>query len=211
MKYIQQDKLVEALKIYESFPEDYWNTYFQDNPFLLDIGNTHNHRNIDKVAYNKKEFLKQLIHYKQALRKTPNDPLLNYYIANGYYALTINGKFWYMVASGYSYYTQEENINKSDVDSKFFYFKRALPYYLNVIKYSKDSKLRVLALMIVYRSSPEFVKGISASDKTLLDEVNGNCDLYGQYVNHFENQYKPTIVIKQSSKVLKGFVNFDRI
>ena len=106
---------------------------------------------------------------------------------------------------------EEENINKSDVDSKFFYFKRALPYYLNVIKYSKDSKLRVLALMIVYRSSPEFVKGISASDKTLLDEVNGNCDLYGQYVNHFQNQYKPTIVIKQSSKVLKGFVNFDRI
>jgi hypothetical protein len=211
MKYVQKDELESALKIYNTFPAWYWDKYFFDNPFLLDIGHTNNYDKADKTAYTKKEFLEQFIAYKNQLKKEPTNDLLNYYLANAYFSLTVNGKNWYMTQLGYSNSEIEDKQSEVMNFSQDIYENKALPLYKNVLKNTKNNNLRAITLMVLAHQSENELKNLPNTDKEILKTVYGNCDLYEQYLSVFQTNYKPTISMPDRKKTLVGFMNFDVI
>jgi len=215
MKYINADELQNALAVYNTFPESYWETYYHDDPFTFSIFDGHNHTQTDKVSYTKKQFLEKLIEYKKQLKVKPNDPLLNYYVGNAYLSLTWFGKNWHM---SIIHWSSGDIKHRSKIDPAFdknyFMFARAIPYIEKAAINAKDKQLQILAkLNLAYCYSNNNKINIEDLLDPILSNYYGkvkqNCDLYIDYLNkfrHIDVNYE-----KMNQSPLSKFEYFDEI
>jgi hypothetical protein len=206
MKHMNADELEKALAVYTTFPNSYWEKSYFDDPFTFSIFDEHNHSRSDKIGYTKKQFLEKLIEYKKELALKPNDPLLNYYVGNAYLSLTWFGKNWYMADIGWNSggfeYREKSN---TQFDKNYYQFSRALPYIKKAAANSSDKKLQTLAkLNLAYCYSTLKNKRLEdfldVNTREYYSEVELNCDVYVQYLNHYrlvDKNYTPVVKLKR--------------
>ncbi len=141
-KYLREDKLEEALVVFEQIPEKYWKSgafeydfYLAANPFYADFYNGHKPTVGDTIQYTKPEFVSEMLAMKAiAAEGGLDEATCNFLIANGYYNMTFYGNSWMLVrywwtnAWEYSLGETASGKNYDDV-ANFYGCTRAKTYY----------------------------------------------------------------------------------
>ncbi|MFY8189957.1 MAG: hypothetical protein ACOVK9_03250, partial [Bacteroidia bacterium] len=201
MKWVQQDKLKEALLVLKQIDTNYWNNevysdFKQDDPFWVSPNDGHDPLNLRGVQYNKVTFLKELIALKTRAQKLSGEAkaLTLYKIANAYYSMGYAGKYWIMQKN---YQLQDrEYDNDKDVNSEYYQAQRARYYYKEALKYSSDPKLLALILFALDNGFYEFPgkrdkivakdvfksKGVSPN---FYEQLSGNCNLFYELIETY--------------------------
>ncbi|OYU96808.1 MAG: hypothetical protein CFE21_00535 [Bacteroidetes bacterium B1(2017)] len=199
MKLVQQDKLLLALDALKKIDTSYWsndvNSLFRfDDPFCLNPWNGHDEMNYKNVSYNKRTFLEELITLKTkaANAKGEEKAKMLLKIANAYYAMTYNGKFWIMQKNYHMGY--DPNDSYTDVDPTYYSGARAKYYYKQILQNSSDPKLLGACIYILNTAfetnaaqlakNRAFIKGNSnATD--YYEQLSNNCDLFYEFIKTY--------------------------
>ncbi|MDP3928174.1 MAG: hypothetical protein Q8R57_04075 [Bacteroidota bacterium] len=201
MKWVQQDKLKEALLVLKQIEMNYWNNevysdFKQDDPFWVSPNDGHDPLNLRGVQYNKVTFLKELIALKTRAQKLSGEAkaLILYKIANAYYSMGYAGKYWIMQKN---YQLQDrEYDNDKDVNPEYYQAQRARYYYKEALKYSSDPKLLALILFALDHGFYEFpgkrdkivAKDVFKSKSVspnFYEQLSGNCNLFYELIETY--------------------------
>ncbi|MFZ4399923.1 MAG: hypothetical protein ACOYO1_07815 [Bacteroidales bacterium] len=200
-KYVCQEKFNQAIAVYKRFPKQYWHKTCQEMPFVLNMYNATNpFGNYNISFFNKLTFLQQLVDYLRILQKNPNNPLINFYVANAYYSMSQAGCFWYIACP----YNSCESFDEAR-ESKFF--NKSALHFEKVIKYSRDEKITSASLMALNWMGQLNQKELNKSKFGLYRNVISNCDLYTDYLQALSSSFQSTIHIKPTKALLIKFRN----
>jgi hypothetical protein len=210
IKHIHKDELEEALAVYKTFPKTYWDTYYYDDPFTFSIYDGHNHGHTDKAGYTKKDFLEKLIAYKKQLKTNPSDALLNYYIGNAYLSLTYYGKNWYMYDNYWTSGDDGRVASKNTFEQSYYACAQAIPYYKAALLCKADDKLhKLVAINLAYclerAKNRPMSKFLSKEQNEFYQEIQGNCDLYAQYLDAYRHVGSDYVKGEEQSVRLRKF------
>jgi hypothetical protein len=204
MLWVQEDKLFEAYKVLQLIDTAYWsNDVYQDfkadNPFCLNPWNTHLPMNFTKMQYNKVSFLKELIRLKTSLPQLKGEEKARVLmsVANAYYSMTYNGKYWIMQKNYQG--GSEPYEDSSDVDPTYYSAARARYYYKQILQTSKDPHLiggTVYILQVAFENSTsqstanKLVLKNNAEAKDIYEQMSMNCDLFYEFIKTY-NYFGP--------------------
>jgi len=201
MKWVQQDKLKEALLVLKQIDTNYWNNevysdFKQDDPFWVSPNDGQDPLNLRGVQYNKVTFLKELIALKTRAQKLSGEAkaLTLYKIANAYYSMGYAGKYWIMQKN---YQLQDrEYDNDKDVNPEYYQAQRARYYYKEALKNSSDPKLLALILFALdhaFYQLPGTRERIVAKEvfkkknisPDFYEQLSGNCNLFYELIETY--------------------------
>ncbi len=205
MKLVQADKLILAYDAVKKIDTAYWsnevNSLFRkDDPFCLNPWDGHAPFNFRNVRYNKVSFLKELISLKTAANAAKGEAKarLLLKIANAYYSMTFNGKFWIMQKNYHMGYSPEDGYTTDgtvpNTDLNYYSGARAKYYYHQILAISKDPKLlgaTVYILNTAYELNEAQLKINRARIKSnsnatdYYEQLSGNCDLFYEFIKTY--------------------------
>ncbi len=144
--YLRQDKLEEALEVFQQVPSNYWKSegataksfnyhfYLAANPFYADFYSGHVPTEADTVRYTKSEFVAEMMRLKAIAAEGGLDEAeCNFLLASGYYNMTYYGNSWMMVHYWWSNnwkYSIKSKENDVENMENFYGCKRAKAYYV---------------------------------------------------------------------------------
>lgn len=175
--FMNRDRLDSALSTFSQIPDSFWNqepyiSFSDDDPFALNIYDTHNYRGDDRKSFNKRTFVEKLIALKRDATDHPENRALYYYqIGNAYYSMTWFGKYWIMNRIWWSIHEPGRNV--ADINDPFFknYYgcRMAQKFYLLAQQNSKDKKFASLCCYMAGACEGNYRQFVKGSDWIGLD------------------------------------------
>jgi hypothetical protein len=203
-KYVSEEKFEKALEVYKRFPSQYWENACEEMPFVVNINQSRTPFGYKDMTYfNKLTFLEQLVDYLKILKKNPNDALINYYVANAYYSVSLSGCFWYIACP----YNNSENFNEA---RESFFFDKATYHFEKVLKNSNNESIVSASIICLNWMGKLNQKALNNKTYKIYQDMRGNCDLYAQYLHNLSNSYRSTVNVKSIKSPLVKFRDFDR-
>jgi hypothetical protein len=203
-KYVSRFQYEEALKVYEKFPKEYWESTCEEMPFIVNVHNPRGPVPVTEAGYfNKLAFLKQFIEYKKQLEKNPKDAILNFYVANAYLSMSKLGCLWY-IACPYN----SIDIYEEERQSQFT--KKAVEHYNRLVKFSGDAELKSASLLALHWLGKLNQAELNRNDHALYKEVLWNCDRYQNYLSSATKSFTSVYAWGQEKRILRKFQGFER-
>jgi hypothetical protein len=154
VKYIREDNLKMALKMFEKVSPSYWQNsrfdYLDSNPFYTNAYQEHSKSYADTVRYSRIALIKQLIAYKNKA-DNPKEKNRDYYyflVANCYLNMSFHGNSWLM--QQYSWSANDWLYNR-DGKEDYYTCSRAATYYLKAKSYARSKRFAALCLRMAGR------------------------------------------------------------
>ncbi len=156
-KYLREDKLKKAEKIWRQVPSEYWSSdshnykeYLDANPFYANLYSSHKPTKGDTIKYNKLEVVQELIRRmeRSKILKGDDKALELFHIANCYFNMTQYGNSW-MMKRYYWTINIHETIYIDDADYNRCVI--AKKYYLAAKDVAKTRDFKALCLRMAGR------------------------------------------------------------
>jgi|GEM_PF-1746653 len=217
--YLINDDLENALKIYESLSDDFWSYYNSQNvfidPFNLFIIDKINYDGFERLTdtITKIDFTKKLLELTDNIKKSKRDAESYFLLGNAYYNITYFGASFNLVS----------NYRSGSFYSGFTDCSKALYYFKNAVKYTKDKELAAKACYMAAKCQQNIydleynTESYSYDNESYLykkyngrlgfpaDEEQKENKNYREYFKILNNKYSKTQFYEQIIKECKYF------
>ena len=152
--YIWHNDLLNALNVLNLIPDSFWKeepyaTNIGGDPFYVNTYSNHRISDVEKVNYNKRQVIKNMLQLYRIAAGSPSKSAECYYkIGNAWFNMTYYGKNWLMMQQWWSsgdLSVYNNDIKKSTFNEIYLGCSIAKQFYLKAFIASKEKQLSSLA------------------------------------------------------------------